>query len=133
MPSEGKLPSKLRILVIDDEEGIRQFVCDVLEEMGFEVASAANGQLGLESLEAGPADVVITDIMMPEKDGIETAIEVRRRFPSTKIIAISGGGRAGNLDFLDFAGQVGVAQTLVKPFTREELLTALQKVLEPGT
>ena len=109
-----------RVLVIEDEDMVRITIKQILEKEGYEVEVAPNGKIGLEQQEANPADIVVTDIIMPEKDGVETTIEVRSRFPETKIVAVSGGGRVRNLSFLEHAKQV-----LPKPFTREELLGAI--------
>lgn len=117
------------ILVIDDEAPIRAMLQQVLERSGHEVAVATEGAEGLTLFRAKPADLVITDIFMPEKEGIETILELRKQSPQTKIIAISGGGRAGKLDFLTTAKNLGAHQTLAKPFERQELLDAVNAVL----
>jgi YesN/AraC family two-component response regulator len=101
----------------------------MLEKEGYEVDEAPDGAVGLQRLQAQPVDVLITDIFMPEKEGMETIMEVKKRFPSVKMIAISGGGRGGHLDMLPNAIFFGAHHTLAKPFTREELRTAIQTVL----
>ncbi len=118
-----------RILVIDDEASIRTMLQQMLEGSGHEVAVAAQGAEGLTLFGEHPVDLVITDIFMPEKEGIETILELRQRSPQTKIIAISGGGRAGNLDILATAKNLGAHQTLAKPFERQELLDAVNAAL----
>lgn len=119
-----------RILVIEDEDMVRMTIKQILEKAGHEVDVASNGKHGLERQEANPADIVVTDIIMPEMDGVETTIELRSRFPQTKIIAISGGGRVHNLSFLEHAQQMGADVILPKPFTRDELLGAIAMTFE---
>jgi len=119
-----------RILVIDDETQVRKVLRQMLEKEGFEVDEAPDGAVGLQRLQAQPVDVLITDIFMPEKEGIETILEVKKRYPSVKMIAISGGGRGGHLDMLPNAVFLGAHHALAKPFTREELRTAIQTVLK---
>ena len=100
------------------------------EEAGYEVVEATDGDHGIVLFEAAPADLVITDIMMPKMDGVETVIEMRRKFPSVKVIAMSGGGQAKNLEFLEFAEKAGAAHILAKPFSRAELLDAVAGALD---
>ena len=83
------------ILIIDDDDQIRRVLRKTLERDGYDVADAPNGKEGIRLYRENPADLVITDIIMPEKEGIETIRELRRDFPEVKIIAISGGGRIG--------------------------------------
>src|SRR5215472_16324961 len=91
------------ILVIDADGAARHTIVQVLEEVGYQVASAQDGKCGLASFRREPPDLVITDIIMPEKEGIQTITEMRGERPDAKIIAISGGGRIGNTDFLKIA------------------------------
>lgn len=88
------------VLVIDDEDLVRDMLRRALESAGIEVVVAADGREGLKAYLANPTDVVVTDILMPEKEGIETIIELKREHPNVKIVAISGGDPAGNTDFL---------------------------------
>ncbi len=119
-----------RILVIDDEEQLRIMFRESLERDGYQVMDAPNGKVGLKLCHEEPFDLVITDIVMPEKDGIETIGEIRRYFPETKIIAISGGGnRLKANDVLHTAGILGVQCTLSKPFEIEELLSEVRDLL----
>lgn len=118
-----------RILVIDDDAPFRSVLEQMLTRAGYEVATAGNGREGLELQRKAPAPLVITDLIMPEKEGMETIIELRRDFPETKIIAISGGGRHGSQDFLPIAQKLGAVRTLEKPFSREHLLEAVTAVL----
>ena len=97
-----------RILVIDDEELARFTLREILEAAGHEVVEAANGNEGTAFQRANPCDIVITDMIMPEKEGLETIVELKGEYPDLKIIAISGGGRTRNLDFLKLAGEFGL-------------------------
>ena len=117
------------ILVIDDEQLIRLQIRNALELEGFSVHEAANGNEGLSRIATARPDVVITDILMPDKEGIETILELRRTHPKIKIIAISGGGRTGNKDFLRTAKHLGADRTLAKPFGLAELLRLVREVL----
>jgi len=118
-----------KILIIDDDEQMRAMLQQMLSRFGHEVTQAANGTEGLERFRADPADLVITDLIMPDKEGIETIVELRRDFPHVKIIAISGGARCGTLDFLPLAKRLGASSTLAKPFEREQLLETVHHVL----
>ena len=118
-----------RILVIDDDIQVRQMLKQILERAGYEVADAPDGKEGIELYRQTPTDLIITDIIMPEKEGIETILELRREFPDVKIIAISGGGRFDPDVYLDAAGKFGVARTFRKPVDRKELLDAIQELL----
>jgi len=118
-----------RVLVIDDEDMIRDIIKTVLSEAGYQVAGAANGMEGLKILGSQPVDLIITDILMPEKEGIATIIEARKSHPNIKIIAISGGGRAHHFHPLKIAGKIGADMTLPKPFEPEELLAVVKKIL----
>jgi CheY-like chemotaxis protein len=120
-----------RILVIDDESNIRSLVSRILQQAGHEVIEAADGNEGTKLFRKNLPELLITDIIMPEKEGIETIVELRRDFPHVKIIAISGGGKALDRDAcLKFAKGLGANRTLAKPFSRQELLDAVQQVLE---
>jgi CheY-like chemotaxis protein len=126
----GELRIVARILIIDDEDQPRRMLQQVLTRAGYEVVEARNGNEGLQRFRARPTDLVITDILMPEKEGLETIIDIRREFPTAKIIAISGGGRAGNLHFLDVAQRLGAQRVLQKPFELQEMLAAVQELLQ---
>ncbi len=118
-----------RIVLIDDDEDVRRTLVRMLETAGHEVHEAADGSSGLElCLEVDP-QLVITDILMPEKEGIETIMTLKRDRPALKIIAISGGGRSGGMDFLDMARSLGADEVLQKPFRRAELLDLMTRVL----
>ena len=114
-----------RILVVDDEELARYALREILQSAGHEVVEAINGNEGVALQRAQPFDLVVTDIIMPEKEGVETTIELKRDYPSLKVIAISGGGRTRTLDFLKLARQYGADKVLAKPFSEEELLESV--------
>ncbi len=118
-----------RILIIDDEELARFTVRDILEGQEHEVEEAANGQEGVDLHASKPFDLVITDIIMPEKEGVETIIELRKDNPDLKIIAISGGGRTRNMDFLQLAKKYGADKVLAKPFTEDALVECVDACL----
>lgn len=118
-----------KVLVVDDEELARFTVREILETAGHEVEEAENGVEALALQSAGPFDLVITDIIMPEKEGLETIIELKQRNPSLNIIAISGGGRTRNLDFLKLADECGADSILTKPFSEDELMECVNACL----
>lgn len=119
-----------KILIIDDEEQVRLYLRTILEPEGHEVVEAGNGKIGLQLYREEPADLIITDIFMPEKEGLETIMELRRDYPEVKIIVISGGGNRANLDVLPMARRFGALRTLAKPFTRQDMLSAVRDALD---
>ena len=116
-----------RVLVIDDNADARATIKWLLESEGFDVALAANGAEGLELQHGQPASIVVTDIFMPEKDGIETIIELRETYPEAKIVVVSGGSSRG-ADFLGVASQLGAAKTLKKPYDPEHLIDIVREL-----
>ncbi len=118
-----------QILIIDDEDELRSMLRQMLEHAGHEVSEAVNGAIGIEMCERRMPDLIITDIIMPEKEGIETIITLRRADPTLPIIAISGGGRLDATDFLTMAKKLGAHHTLTKPFRRDKLLEAVGECL----
>lgn len=119
-----------RILVIEDEDHIRTLLGKMLEQEGYEVLTASNGKEGLKVFHSTPPiDVIVTDIFMPEKEGLETINEIKKDFPDVKIIAISGGGQKGNLSFLTIAKHIGANITLRKPFNIEDLSNAIKELI----
>jgi CheY-like chemotaxis protein len=121
-----------RILVIDDDAAVRETLRQVLESAGHAVTCAEDGERGLEAFETARPDLVITDIIMPEREGIATILELRRRRPDRPIVAISGGGRTGGTDFLTMARRLGADAALPKPFELEELLDTVARCLAAG-
>ena len=114
-----------QILIIDDEEPIRIVFRDILERAGHEVEEAADGEQGMIVQRDNPADIIITDIIMPGKEGLKTIMELRREFPGVPIIAISGGGHIPAEECLYLARRAGAAYTFIKPVTPQELLSAI--------
>ena len=122
---------KTHVLVIDDDADLRELIRDSLEHEGFEVAIAANGARGLESQRRKPAHIVITDIFMPEKEGMETLIALREEFPRTQIIVMSGGGGGRQtVDYLGVARQLGAARSFRKPFDLHSLCAAVRELAQ---
>ena len=118
------------ILVIDDEKGIRDLLRAYLEEVGHEVLEAPDGMEAMRGFDAGVVDLVITDVFMPEKDGIEVIMELRKRYPDALVLAISGGSSRGEIEvFLDSASRLGAARTLAKPFSGAQLLEKVEELL----
>jgi len=113
------------VLVVDDEDQIRQLIRETLEQAGYEVQEARDGKEGLEQYRSRPADLVIMDILMPDQDGLESIMTLRREFPTSRVIAITGGSdMIGILNFLDVAKMLGARRTLQKPFEMKTLLDA---------
>ena len=112
---------------MDDEEAIRRLIRSTLEQAGYHVQEAADGKQGLSQYRQAPADLVIMDILMPDQDGLESILTLRREFPNAKIMAITGGSdMIGILNFLDVARMLGARRTLQKPFEMQQLLDAVQ-------
>jgi two-component system response regulator (stage 0 sporulation protein F) len=116
------------ILIIDDEVLVRVLLRSALEEVGYEVTEAANGREGLELYRQRPTDLVITDIVMPELNGLDMLLELTREFLHAKVIAISGAG--GEKNVLDVAKLLGARQTFRKPFSMPHLLGAVRFELD---
>jgi CheY-like chemotaxis protein len=121
-----------RILLIDDDDLVRRALRHVMVKNGHTVIEAANGKEGLDLFKSAQADLVITDIVMPGKEGTEVLIELRKKTPPVKVIAISGGGRQGTADYLKVAHHLGAAKVLAKPFSGEQLLSAISELLPGG-
>lgn len=120
-----------RILIMDDDDRFRKMLREMLEVAGHEVVDAPDGKIGTKLYREDPADLIILDIFMPEKEGIETVIELKRDFPDVKIIAISAGGRMGQFDYLERAKTFGALKSFAKPFDRREMLEAIDECLIP--
>jgi CheY-like chemotaxis protein len=118
------------ILVIDDEQLVASAIAHVLTRAGHRVTIAANGDAGLEQFKTERPDLVITDIVMPGKEGIETIRDLRSLAPELPIIAMSGGGMMSNYDFLSMARKLGASEVLGKPFSNDELIALVSRCLE---
>lgn len=120
------------VLLIDDDLLFRKMMRRALQDAGHAVRDAENGEIGLGMFAAKPADVVVTDILMPEKEGIETIQELRRLAGPIKILAVSGGGhRITALDVLGIARRLGADDVLWKPFRPQELVERVARLLDP--
>lgn len=119
------------ILIIEDESQLRAMLGKVLARAGYQVAQAENGEDGMRIFRYQPADLVITDLIMPGKKGLELIAELKREFPQTKIIAISGGGwRVDEEEYLSVAEKLGVDYSLPKPFQNDTLLSIVENLLK---
>jgi len=118
-----------RILLVDDDDALRKLLRLNLIKMGYAVAEAANGKEALAMQQSEPADVILTDLIMPEKEGLETIGELRKKFPGVRIIAMSGGGRVDAANNLKVAKLMGADHAMAKPFSYQELADAIAKVM----
>lgn len=119
-----------KILVIEDDDSFRNVLVQMLSKAGYDVRQAGDGNQALEVCAQFNPDLVITDIIMPDKEGLETIQELLELCPSIKIIAMSGGGKFGPNSYLPLAEKLGAKATLQKPFMRDELLSTISSVLE---
>jgi len=124
-----------RILIIDDDDALRSVLAKSLRHAGHEVVEATEGRQGMDLFRVTTLDLVVTDLIMPVQEGIETIVSLRREQPDLPIIAMSGGASNSKL-YLDIAGKIGANRILAKPFRPAELLQAITDALErrsPGT
>lgn len=117
----------VNVLVIDDDAAVRESLLEVLKTMGYMVSAAENGREGLQLCQREYFDLVITDLIMPEVDGVETILQLKLNHPDTKIVAISGG--VYNVDIMDTTYQLGADCALTKPFSLEDLRQCVERVL----
>lgn len=127
-----------RILVIDDEPAVTDVLEKILQRAGYQVTCAKDGPTGLQSQQDNPAEIVITDIMMPRVNGVQIIDELKRRHPGVRVIAISGGGNFGPMGYkseaitttayLAAAEKAGADAILTKPFDRKELLETVKRL-----
>jgi DNA-binding response OmpR family regulator len=122
----------LEILVIEDDRDFNEALCNMLIKQGYGVFKAMNGRDGINLFKAHPADLVITDILLPDREGLNVILDLKRFLPNVKIIAISGGGHcASGEEYLsDIQLLSGVQHTLTKPFHRDELIKMIHEVLD---
>jgi len=116
------------VLIIDDEDQVRKLTRQILELEGYSVLEAGDGDSGIAMVGQNEIDLIITDIIMPGKEGIETIFELRKATPEVKIIAISGGGRMGPTGYLELARKFGADRAFAKPFGRKELVDAVTEL-----
>ncbi|MDB5423198.1 MAG: regulator [Phenylobacterium sp.] len=129
-----RMPARApKVLVIDDDDAVRDLIVAAFSRLGCEVQSAPDGRAGVRLFNANPADLVVTDILMPNQEGIETILQLKRGALAPKVIAISGGGSLGGQDFLKWARNLGADATLPKPFRTSELIHIARGLLEDAT
>ncbi|MTW21431.1 response regulator [Allochromatium palmeri] len=118
------------VLIVDDDDIFRAMLVEMVQREGYQVSTATDGNKALAAIEQSQPDLIITDILMPEKDGIELIMELAQRESGIPIIAVSGGRRSISLEFnLESAKLMGVRATLPKPFSREDLRRAIAEAL----
>lgn len=120
-----------RVMVIDDDEVVRMTLTLVLEKAGHEVVAAEDGRKGMALFKMNPADVVLTDIYMPNQEGLATIMALRRTCPAVKVVAISGGGANAGLDVLPVAEALGADRALRKPVNPKELIAMIESLTTP--
>jgi DNA-binding response OmpR family regulator len=118
-----------RILIIDDDRELVQTIREFLLDEGFTVEIACNGRDGIRLQNSSPFDLIITDIVMPEEDGLEVIMWVKKTYPNTKLIAISGGGYFDSRDYLLMAKELGASIVLCKPFEIKSLTSGVKRLL----
>ena len=121
-----------KILLVDDDPGVRASLAEALNDNGHVVAEAIDGNDGLDALDREAFDLVVLDILMPRREGLETLREIRKRWAALPVLAISGGSRHASLDFLGMAAQFGATDTLAKPFLDHEFLARVDGLLRRG-
>ena len=120
------------ILIIDDDPQVCSLLKQVFEDEGYTVQSALNGVEGINRYRDKPAELVILDILMPEKEGLETIVDLRREFPHVKIIAMSAGSERAKINLLDLARRLGAQHTITKPFDLLAITDLVAKLLKKG-
>lgn len=120
------------VLIVEDEKLVRRALSRMLQAGGHDVTAVENGQKALSHLEHHPVDVVVTDIIMPVKDGLETIPELRRKYPTARIIAISGTAHSSGPGALNAAKALGANRVLAKPFRQGELLLMVDELVRSG-
>jgi len=119
----------MRVLIVDDDEQIRVLLQQMMEWAGFEVLVAENGKIAMQMQSQQPADLVITDLIMPEQEGLETITRLKKDYAGIKIIAISGGGRIGPEAYLPAALELGADLVFSKPFDVQEVVNSVKELL----
>jgi CheY-like chemotaxis protein len=123
----------IRVLVVDDDEVFRTVLSKILTSLGYEVVETRNAAEAIGTMPTKKIDLVITDLLMPEKDGFELIRFLRRHAPTVPVIVMSGGGKVGPAIYLDMAEQLGADYALVKPFSKNDLQNAIANAMEHRT
>jgi DNA-binding NtrC family response regulator len=118
-----------RILIVDDEPKLRSAIRRMLEPQGYEIDEASDGLSAVRQFRAQPADLVLCDLFMPEKDGFEVLRDFSEEFAGVKIVSMSGGGCYGKVDMLPMAQRLGATAIIQKPFKSNELLAIIRRIL----
>ena len=124
------VPRSRKILIVDDDEAVRRVLHSILESAGHSVTAATNGREALDIMAGGDFELMITDLVMPEQEGIETIKLLRKEYPDVRVIAMSG---AFGGDYLQIAGFMGAHKTLVKPIRMQTVLEAIEDVMGDGS
>jgi len=119
-----------KILIVEDDDEVRDVLKTLLQEEGHELFEASDGNQAIEQFRRIPADLVILDIVLPDKEGLETIIDLRRTHPNVKIMAMSGGGRTSPQDYLDMAKRLGAVEVIAKPFSIDDFLRSVNLTLK---
>ncbi|MGH7996814.1 MAG: response regulator [Opitutaceae bacterium] len=122
---------ELRVLIVDDESLVRDTLRTVLGKFGHTAVGVSDGAKALAELQAHPFDLIITDLLMPDFDGLELLTRLRRTHPAIPVIAISGGGRISGNDYLRMAKKLGAVAVLSKPFTPDDVAAAIRSAFPP--
>ena len=117
-----------KILIIDDDDLLRGSIEACLSQVGFDVSTACNGQIGSEKALEEPFDLIITDIVMPDKEGLETIMDIKRQNPGQRILAMSGGGYVSPDEYLEIAQEFGADRVLAKPFQLAKMISMVEEL-----
>ena len=118
-----------KVLIIDDDQDFRRMLCSKLKKSGYDVVEAEDGVKGIERFMENAVSLVVTDIIMPEKEGMETILELKKIDPSVKIIVVSGGGRSVPEDYLSIAEYFGAIKSFRKPFNLGEFVKTVDNLI----
>ena len=119
-----------KILIVEDDDEVRDVLKTLLQDEGHDVSEASDGNEAIEQFLRIPVDLVILDIVLPDKEGLETIIDLRRTHPNVKIMAMSGGGRTSPQDYLDMAKRLGAVEVIAKPFSIDDFLRSVNLALK---
>jgi two-component system, chemotaxis family, chemotaxis protein CheY len=119
-----------KILIIDDNDDLRDTLVVMLEDQGYDVISASDGETGAHAFDQARPDLVLTDIIMPNSDGVEAIRRIRAIDPTARIVAMSGGSISGNEYQLRMAKEAGAIEVLAKPFEVDDLVTVVERCLK---